>query len=132
MLRASRTFPYKLLLPATVVMLAVVLFPLGYSFWLSFRNMSLYHFRDHTFVRPGAVPARPDRTGVWQMLAKSLIWTGVNVFFHVSLGVLLAVMLNGPVRGRTVFPHTADPAMGHAAVHLGPDWRGSSTTSTDR
>ena len=47
MLRAPRSFPYSLLLPATIVMLAVVLFPLGYSFWLAFRNVSLYRFRTH-------------------------------------------------------------------------------------
>jgi len=103
MLRSSRSFPYKLLLPATVVMLAVVLFPLGYSFWLSFRNMSLYHFRDHTFVGLEQFRLVLTEPVFWQTLAKSLIWTGVNVFFHVAFGVMLAVLLNGPVRGRTVF-----------------------------
>jgi arabinogalactan oligomer/maltooligosaccharide transport system permease protein len=102
MLRSGRGFPYALLMPATVVMLAVVLYPLGYSFWLSFRNMSLYHFRDHTFVGLEQFRYVFGEPVFWQTLGKSLIWTGVNVFFHVSIGVLLAVLLNGPVRGRTL------------------------------
>jgi arabinogalactan oligomer/maltooligosaccharide transport system permease protein len=103
MLRASRGFPYRLLLPATIVMLAVVLFPLGYCFWLSFRNMSLYHFRVHEFVGLEQFRTILAEPVFYQMLAKSLAWTGANMVFHVGLGVLLAVLLNGPVRGRTLF-----------------------------
>ena len=103
MLRAGRTFPYALLLPATLVMLAVVLFPLGYSFWLSFRNMSLYHFRNHEFVGLEQFRLILTEPVFFGLLAKSVAWTAVNVFFHVALGVLLAMLLSGPVRGRTLF-----------------------------
>jgi arabinogalactan oligomer/maltooligosaccharide transport system permease protein len=103
MLRSGRAFPYALLLPAVVVMLAVVLFPLGYSFWLAFRNMSLYHFRDHHFVGLEQFRLVFTEPVFWRTLAKSLVWTGVNVVFHVAFGVMLAVLLNGPVRGRTLF-----------------------------
>jgi arabinogalactan oligomer/maltooligosaccharide transport system permease protein len=103
MIRAGRTFPYALLLPATLVMLAVVLFPLGYSFWLAFRNMSLYHFRNHEFVGLEQFRLILAEPVFYQLLAKSLAWTAINVFFHVTLGVLLAVLLNGPVRGRALF-----------------------------
>lgn len=103
MLRAGRSFPYALLLPATVVMLAVVLYPLGYCFWLAFRNMGLYHFRHHDFVGLENFRMIFAEPIFWTMLGKSLVWTAVNVVFHVSLGVLLAVLLNGPVRGKAVF-----------------------------
>ncbi|MBK7367322.1 MAG: sugar ABC transporter permease [Candidatus Eisenbacteria bacterium] len=102
MLRAPRSFPYSLLLPATIVMLAVVLFPLGYSFWLAFRNMSLYHFRTHEFVGLDNFQLVLTEPIFWTLLGKSLVWTGVNVFFHVALGVLLAILLSGPVRGKTI------------------------------
>lgn len=103
MLRASRSFPYKLLLPAIVVMLAVVLFPLSYNFWLAFRNMSLYHFRDHQFVGLENFRLILAEPVFYQMLGKSLIWTSVNIIGHVTIGVLLAVLLNGPVKGKTFF-----------------------------
>ncbi len=102
MLRSGRTFPYALLMPATIAMLAVVLFPLGYSFWLAFRNMSLYHFRDHSFVGLENFRLILSEPVFYTLLLKSVVWTGVNVFFHVTLGVLLAVLLNGPVRGKTL------------------------------
>ena len=37
------------------------------------------------------------------MFVKTLIWTVVNVAFHVGLGVLLAVALNGPIRGKALY-----------------------------
>ena len=103
MLRAGRSFPYALLLPATLVMLAVVLFPLGYSFWLAFRNMSLYHFRTHEFVGLEQFRLILSEPVFYTLLLKSVVWTAVNVFFHVTLGVLLAILLSGPVKGRTIF-----------------------------
>ncbi len=84
-------------------MLAVVLYPLGYCFWLAFRNMGLYHFRHHDFVGLENFRLIFSEPIFWQMLAKSLVWTAVNVFFHVALGVLLAVLLNGPVKGKATF-----------------------------
>jgi arabinogalactan oligomer / maltooligosaccharide transport system permease protein len=103
MLRAPRSFPYRLLAPATVVMLAVVLFPLVYCFWLAFRNMSLYHFRTHEFVGLEQFRTIFSEPVFYTLLGKALVWTAANVTFHVGLGVLLAVLLNGPVRGRAVF-----------------------------
>jgi arabinogalactan oligomer/maltooligosaccharide transport system permease protein len=101
MLRAGRSFPYLLLLPAIVVMLAVVLFPLSYNFWLAFRNMSLYHFRNHEFVGLENFRLILSEPVFYQMLGKSLIWTSVNIVGHVAIGVFLAVLLNGPVKGKT-------------------------------
>lgn len=103
MLRASRGFPYWLILPSAAVMAAVVLFPVLYNFYLAFRNMSLYHFRDHEFVGLQQFAELLREPVFYQMLAKSLVWTSVNVFFHVALGVLLAILLNGPVKGRALF-----------------------------
>ena len=103
MLRAPRSFPYLLVLPAALVMLAVVLFPLAYNFYLAFRNMSLFHFSDHAFVGLEQFRLLLSDPVFYRTLGKSLVWTAVNVFFHVSIGVLLAVLLSGPVRGRALF-----------------------------
>ncbi len=103
MLRAPRSFPYWLILPSAAVMAAVVLFPVLYNFYLSFRNMSLYHFTDHEWVGLQQFAQLLREPVFYQMLGKSLVWTGVNVFFHVTLGVFLAILLNGPVKGRALF-----------------------------
>lgn len=101
-LRAPRSFPYALLAPSVVVMLAVVLFPLAYNIWLAFRNMSLYHFRDHVFVGLEQFQLILSEPLFYQTLGKSLVWTVVNVAGHVAIGILLAILLNGPVRGRAL------------------------------
>jgi len=102
-LRAPRSFPYQLLLPSLLAMSAVVLYPLLYNFYLAFRNMSLYRFRNHTFVGLEQFRLVLSEPVFWVMLAKSLVWTAVNVVFHVAIGVFLAMLLSGPVRGRTLF-----------------------------
>ena len=103
MLRAPRYFPYALALPAGIAMLAVVLFPLFYNFYLAFQNMSLFHFTDHTFVGLEQFRLLLADPLFYRTLIKSFIWTAVNVFCHVTLGLFLAILLSGPVRGRGLF-----------------------------
>lgn len=103
MLRAPRYFPYALALPAGIAMLAVVLFPLLYNFYLAFRNMSLFHFTDHTFVGLEQFRLLLADPLFYRTLIKSFVWTAVNVFFHVTIGLFLAILLSGPVRGRGLF-----------------------------
>jgi len=103
MLRAPRWFPPALLLPAALVMLAVVLFPLLYNFYLAFQNMNLFHFTDHHFVGLAQFRELFGQSLFWVLLLKSLIWTVVNVFCHVVIGLFLAVLLTGPVRGRAFY-----------------------------
>ena len=103
MLRAPRWFPPLLLLPAALIMLSVVLFPLLYNFYLAFQNMSLFHFANHRFVGLDQFREVFTQRLFWQLLAKSLVWTFTNVFFHVTIGLFLAVLLTGPVRGRALY-----------------------------
>jgi arabinogalactan oligomer/maltooligosaccharide transport system permease protein len=103
MIRAPRRFPYLLLLPAAVVMLAVVLFPLLYNFYLAFRNMSLYHFTDHTWVGFENFALLLREPIFVEMLVKSIVWTVANIAFHVAIGLLLAMVLSGPIRGRAIY-----------------------------
>ena len=103
MIRAPRWYPYLLLAPAAAIMLVVVFLPLLYNVWLSFRNMSLAHFLDHRFVgfeQYGRVLKDPV---LYVMLGKSLVWTAVNLLFHTLVGVSLALLLNGAIKGKALF-----------------------------
>jgi arabinogalactan oligomer/maltooligosaccharide transport system permease protein len=84
-------------------MTAVVLFPLLYNFYLAFRNMSLYRFVDHRFVGLEQFATLFREPVLWALLGKSLAWTFINVFFHVVIGVVLALVLTGPIRGRAAY-----------------------------
>ena len=99
-IRAPRSFPYLLLLPALAAMLLVVLFPLLYNFYLAFRNMSLYHFTDHSFVGLAQFREIFSQPVFYVLFGKSLLWTVLNVTLHLAIGLFLAVLLAGPVRGR--------------------------------
>ncbi len=96
-----RWFLFVLLAPTVFVVLAVVAYPFFYNVYLSLSNMNIYHIRDPSligFAQYGAVLAEP---AFWSIFLKTIIWTGVNVFFHVSLGVFLAVLLHQKfVRGK--------------------------------
>jgi arabinogalactan oligomer/maltooligosaccharide transport system permease protein len=102
-IRAPRAFPYLLLLPALAAMLLVVLFPLIYNFYLAFRNMSLYHFTDHRFVGLEQFRELFSQPILYVLFGKSLLWTVLNVTFHVAIGLFLAILLAGPVRGRAFY-----------------------------
>jgi arabinogalactan oligomer/maltooligosaccharide transport system permease protein len=102
-LRAPRSFPYLLLMPAFLVMVAVVFYPLIYNFYLSFRNMSLYRYADNQFVGLQQFQQVLSDPVFYEVLVKTFLWTGMNLIFHVFFGVLLALLLSGPVKGRTLF-----------------------------
>lgn len=94
---------YLYVLPAALVVFAVIVFPLLFNVVLSLSNMSLLNFRDWQIVglqNYTEVLTDPKLGGV---LAKTLVWTVVSVVFHLSIGVLLAVALHHTFRGRMVY-----------------------------
>jgi arabinogalactan oligomer/maltooligosaccharide transport system permease protein len=84
-------------------MLFVVLYPFGYNVWISLTNMNLYHLRDPSFIGLEHYRKILAEREVLDVFGKTVLWTGVNVFFHVTLGVALALLLNREIRGRSVF-----------------------------
>ncbi len=97
---------YYLAMPAMALIFLTVVFPLAYNVVLSFSNMSLQSFQDweivglHNYkeVFIGSASAK-----FWGVFFKTLFWTVINVTFHVSIGVFLAVVLNGPVHGKSIY-----------------------------
>ena len=97
---------YLLAMPAMALIFLTVIFPLAYNIVLSFSNMSLQSFQDweivglHNYkeVFIGSASAK-----FWGVFFKTLFWTIINVTFHVAIGVFLAVVLNGPVHGKSIY-----------------------------
>ena len=102
--RYLRWFMALLLGPAIVLILAVVAYPFFFNVVLSMSNMNIYHIQDWEvigFQQYVAVFAEPR---FWEVLFKTVVWTVVNVFFHVTLGVFLAVVLHQKfIRGKSVW-----------------------------
>ena len=97
---------YLFAMPAVIVVFAVIVFPFFYNLVLSLSDMSLVRFQDWRIVglqNYAEVLTDPMLWGPWGVFMKTLVWTVVNVAFHVGLGVLLAVALNAPLRGRAPY-----------------------------
>ncbi len=89
--------------PAFIIMGMVVVYPFVYNIFVSFSNMSLSHFRDWKLTGAGNYLLVITDQTFWYFLFKTILWTGLNVFFHVTIGVFLALILNKDIKGRTFF-----------------------------
>ncbi len=108
-MRARAWAAYAFLTPVMVVMAVIVLYPLAVSVYSSFTNLDRTTaptvFREgreqfiglENYVR---VLTSEDFRG---RLLWTTVWTSVNVFFHYTLGLGLALLLNQRFRGRTVY-----------------------------
>jgi len=92
-----RLYVFCLVAPAFVVLFGVVIYPFCYNLVISLSNMNLRHIRDwkivgfDQYVKVFTEPSQPD---FYLVFVKTVIWTVVNLFFHVLLGVFLALVLN--------------------------------------
>lgn len=92
------------LVPPALVMGLIVVWPFVYNLWLSTTNLGLYTIRDGpSFVGLAQYARIFQEPDLYEYLLRTLLWTGVNVFFHVVLGVTLALVLNRPYRGRALY-----------------------------
>ncbi len=110
-LKVRHALAYLLLGPAFLGILFLILYPFGYNVYLAFTNMSLktarnpsfglqYGIRNFTRVFTGTVAH--DAT-FWEVFFRTILWTVVNVTFHVLGGLVLALLLNRPMRLRGVY-----------------------------
>jgi arabinogalactan oligomer/maltooligosaccharide transport system permease protein len=104
--RRDRLFVGFLVVPAFVLLAGVVLYPFLYNVVLSFGDMNLTRIREWNFVgirQYAKIFTEPTQPDFYSVFLKTIIWTVVNVFFHVSLGLFLALVLNQRLRGKSVF-----------------------------
>ncbi len=102
---------WAFMVPALAVMAVIVFLPLAQSI--------LYSFTDLTERNQGSIFKPPSwqfvglqnyidilsgkDTSFYPTLAWTIVWTVINVFFHYTVGLLLAVTLNQRFRGRTAY-----------------------------
>ncbi len=94
---------YLYTMPTLVVMGMVVIYPFVYNIVLSFSNMNLTHFKDWRITGIDNYINVFKETTFWYFLFKTILWTVVNVFFHVTLGIFLALILNKDIKGKSYF-----------------------------
>lgn len=107
------------LLPAVLVMLIMTFYPLVYQIWMSFTDFGIIRdpetgktfqtlnpgganyqpapfvgFRNYSDIVTGELAVRLPNFNFWRTVAFNLWWTFSNVFFHVFLGIAIAILLN--------------------------------------
>ncbi|MGL4533835.1 MAG: carbohydrate ABC transporter permease [Fusobacteriaceae bacterium] len=96
----SKNTPYLFVAPGILVMIVMVFYPLGYGFWLSLTNMSLTTFKNPSFIGLQNYIAVLSDSKLIVTFTRTLGWTFINVFFHVTIGLYLAVLLNRKLPGK--------------------------------
>src|ERR671931_277653 len=97
----ARIFIAALLGPALLVILAVVAFPLAFNFILAFSNANIHHIRDWQIIGFDQFVFVFKQQLFWSILLKTMVWTVASIFFHVTIGVFLAVVLHQKfIRGK--------------------------------
>ncbi len=94
--------PYLYIAPAAVILAIITFYPIFYSVYLSFTNFGLKNlrgtppdwvwFRNYERIIRGELPI--TNFDFWRILSFNLTWTIVNVFFHVVIGIAVALLLN--------------------------------------
>ena len=101
-----KLFIFLFVAPAFIILLGVVVYPFAYNVVLSFSNMNLRHLKDWHLVggrQYMKVFTEPTEPNFYIVFLKTVIWTAVNIFFHVVLGVFLALLLNRKIKGKAVY-----------------------------
>jgi arabinogalactan oligomer / maltooligosaccharide transport system permease protein len=102
-LMGPQRLAYMFLLPAFISIFAVILFPFLFNIAISMSNFSLRTFRAWEIIGfANYITVLTDPT-VLTVLGRTLLWTVLNVFFHVSLGVALALLMNEALPARPIF-----------------------------
>lgn len=107
-LKYKYALPFMLIAPAVIGLCALVVYPLAWELNVSFTNMSLRHFRNPEYIgfanylKVFTQPVLKD-VRFLPLLGQTLLWTVINVVFHVGGGLGLALLLNRPMKLRGIY-----------------------------
>jgi arabinogalactan oligomer/maltooligosaccharide transport system permease protein len=103
----ERLYPYLYILPATIFVGLIVLFPTIYSIYLAFTNYSLYHFQSFDFVGLSNFKKILFSSEVSTFLSVfwwTCIWAIASVALQFGVGLIFALILNrSNLAGRNIY-----------------------------
>ena len=131
-LKLKYALVWMLLTPAIVGLALLIVYPLAFELKLAFSNMSLRTFKHPQF---GISYAAANFTRVftkpvlkqvyfYPILLRTVLWTVIQVSFHVSLGLTLALLLNRPMRMKNIYKGILILPWAIPDIISGLAWRG--------
>lgn len=99
--RGARVYPYLLVLPAVVLVVGVVVYPVLSGIWYAFHDVTLRSLNRGTITFSGLRNfERAFADPVFHLAARNtVVWVTLNVVAQLSLGLALALLLNRPRPG---------------------------------
>ena len=94
---------YLYVMPAMLVMALIVLWPFVYNVVISFSDMNLTHFKNWKIIGLRNYADVLSDGMFWYFLFKTILWTVLNLIFHVGIGVFLALIINEDIKAKSVF-----------------------------
>lgn len=101
--------PVMFAAPAVVGVFLLFMYPLLFELYLAFHNLNLHSLGD--WIRTGNLEfvglqnfanvlqtGSETRESFWVITGRTFAWTFINLFFHVTLGLALALLLNQKIR----------------------------------
>lgn len=117
---AKKWMPYTFVAPAVIAMMLLVFYPLLNGVYLSFTNANQFNTQK-TQPNGEVIEATYEWIGLqnydrillddefrdvyffWSTLRQTLVWTFSNIVIHISLGLMLALLLNTDIKGRAMY-----------------------------
>lgn len=96
MMKRTRLKPWLYLVPALILILIVIVFPIAYTGYISTTNMSLYHWNDYQFIGLENYVRALFKfdSGFLSALITTLLWTALNMAIQLAVGFFIALGLN--------------------------------------
>ena len=88
--------PWLYCVPALLLILVVIVFPIAYTGYISLTNMNLYHWTDYGFVGLDKYARALFKfdSGFLSALVTTLVWTALNMAIQIGAGFFIALGLN--------------------------------------
>lgn len=122
--RFDRLYPYLLIAPATLLLFAVLVYPLGYSVWLSTTNWSMLTFKNNLqFIGLENYRELLTNPDFWNSFRVTLTFMVAAISLELVLGVALALVLHQNLYGKRVFRSLILLPFMATNVVIGLGWR---------
>ncbi|MDY0276828.1 MAG: sugar ABC transporter permease [Acholeplasma sp.] len=107
MLNKKKVSPYLYIIPAFIVIGLIIVYPIMYTFYISFTNMNIYHWFDFeiTGLSNYSKALFVFDLGFIKALLITIIWTIVNMVLQLVIAYLIANLLNNKLlkRGKNIY-----------------------------
>ena len=96
MKQKKRLKPWCYALPAMLLILIIIVFPIGYPGYISLTNMNLYHWNDYRVIGLDNYARALFKfdSGFLEALLTTIIWTVLNMVIQLAAGFFIALGLN--------------------------------------